>query len=268
LLWAPENWFFERRQKESLSPFLEKYSMLFELFPFTIGLLGSLHCFGMCGPLVLAWSIFMKNPGELPVCGESAAGPPPVPAALPFSGCLHHLSFHLGRITSYGVLGALAASLFQAAELSRIFFRFRGSMTVFGGVLMILMGMVLLRVLPLPSAVYKAVAAPVGWFGGTFPRLLRSRSISSKFLLGLAVGLLPCCLLWAMVLTAAATQDPARGALVMVLFGLGTMPALLAAGACAFFFPARLRLLGERVAAATVAVAGVAMVLHGAGILG
>lgn len=243
--------------------------MLFELFPFTVGLLGSLHCLGMCGPLVLAWSIFMKNsPGDLPSCRDSAAGPALAPASPPFNGGLHHLSFHLGRIMSYGILGALAAGLFQAAELSRVFFRFRGGMTMFGGVLMILMGMVLLRALPLPSTVSKAAAAPVAWLGGAFPRLLRSRSISSKLLLGMAVGVLPCCLLWAMILTAAATRDPLKGAMVMVLFGLGTMPALVAAGACAFFFPARWRLMGERTAAATVTVAGVVMVLHGAGILG
>jgi sulfite exporter TauE/SafE len=166
------------------------------------------------------------------------------------------------------VLGALAAGLFQAAELSQVFFRLRGGLNLIGGVLMVLVGLILLRVLPLPSSVSRAAAAPVAWFGGTFPRLIRSRSISSKLLLGLAVGLLPCCLLWAMVLTAAATQDPARGALVMIMFGLGTMPALVAAGAFALFFPARVRFLGERLAAVSVTIAGLVMVLNGAGIFG
>jgi hypothetical protein len=162
----------------------------------------------------------------------------------------------------------LAAGLFQAAELSRVFFRLRGSMNILVGALMFLMGLVLLRILPLPSVFSKAANAPMSMFGGMFPRLLHSRSISSKLMLGLVLGLLPCCLLWAMILTAAATQDPARGALVMVLFGLGTMPSLLAAGAFALFFPARIRLLGERIAAVSVAAAGLVMVLNGAGIFG
>ena len=74
------------------------------LAPFLIGLFGSLHCLGMCGPLVMAYSLHIKNPET------QAAGLSPSPWG---KGFLHHLAYHLGRLTTYGILGALAAGSFS-----------------------------------------------------------------------------------------------------------------------------------------------------------
>ena len=61
-------------------------------------------------------------------------------------------------------------------------------------------------------------------------RLLRRLSGLAGLPLGLALGLLPCGLLYAALLAASATGGPAQGAIAMLIFGLGTMPALMAVG--------------------------------------
>jgi uncharacterized protein len=214
-----------------------------------IGFLGSLHCLGMCGPLVLAYSLQVSGTAT----SSHSSG-----ALLFQSGIVHHLAFHLGRLLTYGILGALAALLFQLAAAERLLFDLRSVMTLAGGVLMVLMGLVLLRVVPLPGlSLLTSGDSPAK---GRFAAFLGSRSPSSKMALGLAVGFLPCGLSWAMVVKAATTQHLLAGFLVMVSFGLGTVPALLLPGVSASFLSLRWRLMGERAAALSVIVMGLILI--------
>jgi sulfite exporter TauE/SafE len=214
----------------------------------TIGFLGSLHCLGMCGPLVLAYSLHLPK-ADTPSWSK---------------GLLHHGLFHIGRMLSYGLLGALAAALFHAADLGRILFNIRVNMTLLGGVFMIALGLGLLRLIPLPA---QWVGSPWGkgsWLSRWIPHLLRSDRVWSKMALGFATGFLPCGLSWAMIVTAATTQNPVAGFLTMAAFGLGTVPALLLTGISSSLVSLRMRLLGERAAALSVTVMGLVMVFKGA----
>ncbi|NTV42535.1 MAG: hypothetical protein HGA63_04460 [Syntrophobacteraceae bacterium] len=85
--------------------------------------------------------------------------------------------------------------------------------------------------------------------------------------LGACIGFLPCCLSWAMILTAASTMDSWRGFKTMMAFGLGTIPALFCAGLFASFMTARTRLLGERAAGFAVAAMCVHLLLTGLGVI-
>ncbi|MDY0042528.1 MAG: sulfite exporter TauE/SafE family protein [Desulforhabdus sp.] len=229
--------------------------MLELLAPFSIGFIGSLHCLGMCGPLVLAYSLHIRSDQKQPTDTLSTAWK---------SGFWHHSGFHLGRIITYGLLGALAAGLFHLADLSRFFADLRGSMTLLGGALMVLIGLVLLHVLPLPSFLTSVPTGTDTLWGRSVPRLLRSHSVGSKLLLGLATGFLPCGLSWAMIIKAATTQNPAAGFLTMAAFGLGTVPALFLTGLSASVLSLKTRILGEKVAAVSVIAMGLILVFKGA----
>jgi len=225
------------------------------LAPFSIGFVGSLHCLGMCGPLVLAYSLHIKSDQAQPSNQLGAAWK---------SGFWHHTAFHLGRIITYGVLGAIAAALFHLADLSSLFAGLRGSMTLLGGVLMVLLGLVLLQVLPLPAFLTSVPTGTSSLWGRSVPRLLRSQSVGSKMVLGLATGFLPCGLSWAMIIKAATTQNPAAGFLTMAAFGSGTVPALFLTGLSASVLSLKTRLLGEKVAAVSVIAMGMILVFKGA----
>jgi len=216
--------------------------------PFGIGFVGSLHCLGMCGPLVLAYSLNLQgNEGSYTARNS-----------------LHHALFHLGRLTTYGLLGALGALLFYAADLDRIFVQIRGSMTLLGGAVMIGLGLMLLKILPLPQSLAQLPAGSAMRAGGPMAALFQSGKPHSKIVLGLATGFLPCGLSWAMIVKAATTQHPASGFLTMVSFGLGTVPALFLTGFAASFITFKMRLLGDKIAAAAIIVMGLILVAKGA----
>jgi len=219
----------------------------------SIGFLGSLHCLGMCGPLILAYSLQLGRAQT----SASTSGDLGLQ-----SGLSHHLAFHLGRLTTYGFLGAVAGLLFHLANLERLFFNLRSGLTLVGGALMILMGLALMRIMPLPEMAIlpfngSRMKASLG-------RLLSAQGRSSKMVLGMAVGFLPCGLSWAMIVKAATTQNPLAGFLIMVAFGLGTVPALFLPGLSASLLSLESRLVGERLAALSVIAMGLILVSKGA----
>jgi len=224
------------------------------LAPFLIGLLGSLHCLGMCGPLVMVYSVHIKSPES------RAGGSDPAPWVKGFS---HHLAYHSGRLMTYGILGALAAGLFEVIGFA-LYLNIRHGLTLVGGVLIIILGLVLLKVVPLPG-LFSRIPLPPRFLGDRFlPALLQSPGAMSKMVLGLTSGFLPCCLTASMLVTAATTEDMARGFMTMVAFGLGTVPALLAIGISASLLTLRTRIIGERMAALSVVALGLLLVLKGA----
>ena len=219
----------------------------------SIGFLGSLHCLGMCGPLILAYSLQFGR----------VQTPASTPGALRFqSGVSHHLAFHLGRLTTYGFLGAVAGLLFHLANLETLFYNVRSGLTLVGGALMILMGLALMRILPLPGMA--AFSFNGSRMQALLGRLLNSQGRSSRMLMGMAVGFLPCGLSWAMIIKAATTQNPMAGFLIMAAFGLGTVPALFLPGISASLLSLRSRLMGERLAALSVIAMGLILVFKGA----
>jgi uncharacterized protein len=221
---------------------------------FFIGLVGSLHCLGMCGPLVMAYSLHLR-----PVDSSRSV---PVKAAWPL-GISHHLAFHAGRILTYGLLGALAATLAHLTAFNQVLGNLRGGFTLGAGALMVLLGLILLKVLPFPLLSLPSIG-PSSFWGKIFPRLFQAQSLSSKLALGLATGFLPCLLSWALILKAATTGNPLSGFLITTAFGLGTVPALFLTGLSASLLSLRARFFGERIAAVSVILMGMILIFKGA----
>ena len=176
------------------------------------------HCAPMCGPFVL---------GQV---SDRLAG---IPAArLCESARLSNallLSYHAGRLTTYAGLGALAGSAVVPADF------WSGALPA--GLLLLaallFLGHALARLAPgLRPALPALDRAPPGWarlVAQIAARVDRSRP-GGGFFLGVALGFLPCGLLYAAIAAAAGTGSAAGGALAMLAFGLGTVPGLIAVG--------------------------------------
>ncbi len=228
---------------------------MFELLaPFLIGFIGSVHCVGMCGPLVLAYSLHIKRKG---------AEAPSTVAPHWEKGLSHHIAFHSGRILSSGLLGILSAALLQKIGSFEFQGNLRGGATLFGGVLMIFFGLVLLKIVPLPGFFTSLSTGSTSFWRRLVPPLFQSQHLGSKLILGLSAGFLPCGLSWAMIVKSATTANIGKGFLTMISFGLGTVPALFLIGFSASFLSLRVRFLGERVAALAVIVMGLILVFKG-----
>lgn len=164
---------------------------------FLLGLVGSLHCAGMCGPLVLA----------LPMTGGSGA-----------SGPWGRVIYHVGRITTYALLGAVFGLLGATLGLAGL-----QRWVSLGAGAAILIGLVASSRLGLKTPAFQAV----GWIKSAFARLLQRRTFASLLLLGGINGLLPCGLVYAACAGAIASGGFFSGVEYMAMFGLGTLPMML-----------------------------------------
>lgn len=224
---------------------------------FVVGLFGSLHCLGMCGPLVMAYSLHIKTPA-----GEDG---PSSPSSWT-KGFSHHLAFHAGRLLVYSLLGALAAGLFRLIGLN-LYLNVRGGFILAGGGLIVLMGLAFLQVLPFPKLLVFLPETIQSLWPRTLPALFKKPGAPSKAVLGGACGLLPCCLSCSMLIKAALTENIGQGFLTMTVFGLGTFPVLLAVGLSASLLTLRTRLIGGRLAALAVITMGLVLIIRGGHLL-
>ena len=200
------------------------------------GLLGGVHCVGMCGGIVAAFSL---RPG----------GPTPGPGL--------HLAYNLGRVLSYMLFGALAGALGGSLEIAK-FLPVQTLLYVLAQVVMILLGLYLAGLSQ--SVLVFERAGSVLWRAvkPLFQKLLPVRSVPQAVVAGMAWGWLPCGLVYSVLVSALAAGSATSGAALMLAFGLGTLPNLLGMGLFARSLqPFLQRLLIRRIAGLTVAGLGV-----------
>ncbi|SMF04331.1 hypothetical protein SAMN02745866_00340 [Alteromonadaceae bacterium Bs31] len=172
-----------------------------------LGLMGAGHCIGMCGGL--AAGLAFANGGK---------------SAFFRFGIL--LSYNIGRVFSYALIGALFAFVFGGVDqLSPL-----PVLRLISGILLIGMGLYLAdwwrgltRLEALGGHVWKYLA-PLG------KKLMPVTRLDTALLLGAIWGWLPCGLVYSVLALAAVQTDPVSGAMVMAAFGLGTLPAILFGG--------------------------------------
>jgi len=196
---------------------------------FTIGLMGGAHCLGMCGGIMSALSFS-------------------VPDTEPRKRLRILLSYNVGRISSYTLIGALAGSLgYQVAGAGGV-----SVLRVLAALLLIAMGLYLadwwrgLTYLEKAGGSLWRRIQPLG------KSLMPVRSGSAAFLLGGLWGWLPCGLVYTAVAYALAQADGWRAAMVMLAFGLGTLPAVLMGGLMAERTKALLQRRGFRLTMAII----------------
>jgi uncharacterized protein len=172
------------------------------LFPaLLLGLAGSLHCVGMCGPLLLAL---------------------PLDAAGKWNVVRQMLVYHSGRILTYAALGLLFGLLGKGLAVAGL----QKILSISAGVFMLGMAFMawrfekLVTALPGFGSFTQKVKSGIG-------NLMRNNSGGSTFFIGLLNGLLPCGMVYAAFAGAIATTGGPDGGLFMMMFGLGTLPLLL-----------------------------------------
>ncbi|AXA94814.1 sulfite exporter TauE/SafE family protein [Massilia sp. YMA4] len=200
--------------------------MSLNLLPvFVVGLAGSVHCIGMCGGIVGALS-----------AGAPRRTIPIVPAngtavlALADSGVARVLAYNAGRIGSYMVAGALAAGLVNgAASLARIA-AWQGFAYLLANFMLIALGLYLMDAWRGLAHVEQAGKMLWRRVQPLMRPLLPMDTLPKAFALGGLWGWVPCGMVYSVLLTALLSGSAAGGAAVMLVFGLGTLPMLLALG--------------------------------------
>jgi hypothetical protein len=165
---------------------------------FIFGLISSLHCIGMCGAIAMM----------LPVDRDNSA-----------KKVTQILTYHMGRLTAYAMIGFLFGLLGKGLFLAGI----QQELSLFIGIMMILIIAIPERTFSkynFSKPLYRIISYVKTALGSQF----KKRSYSSLFTIGLLNGFLPCGLVYVALFGAIAMQSVSLGTFYMILFGLGTVP--------------------------------------------
>ncbi|SFU33316.1 hypothetical protein SAMN05216480_101803 [Pustulibacterium marinum] len=207
---------------------------------FILGLLGSFHCVGMCGPIA-----FML----------------PLDRDKPLKKFFQILSYHFGRFTSYASVGAIFGILGTGFYLSG----YQQQLSIAVGILMIIAVVLPTKTLQktgITKPIFKAISNVKSALGKQF----KKRSFSSLFSIGFLNGLLPCGLVYMAIFGALALGKPIESALYMIAFGLGTLPLMSAAAYLGNFLTIATRQRIQKLVPVFVAIIGVFFILRGLGL--
>lgn len=203
------------------------------------GLLGSLHCIGMCGPIAFMLPVDRIHRGKMA-----------------FQVGL----YHIGRLLSYGIIGLLFGFLGKGLYL----FGLQQKLSIVVGAVMILIVLWPRKQMVLPGT--RPVFRLISTLKSALGKQLRKRTPDTFLTLGLLNGLLPCGLVYMALLGAMATGSPAMGALYMLVFGLGTVPLMSAAVAVGKLAKQPFQRSFRKFVPYLVAAIGVLFILRGMGL--
>lgn len=167
---------------------------------FTLGLLGSFHCIGMCGPIALS------IPGQSRSAGAMLS---------------RGLLYNSGRIFTYAFLGFGLGILGMGATIAG----YQNLLSIILGVLIVIFAIV--PRIKLPGKLTKIYQDFQTMINSSISTLFKKRSASSSFLIGLLNGFLPCGFVVTALAVALVTDTALHSSMYMALFGLGTLPVML-----------------------------------------
>lgn len=168
---------------------------------FLIGLGGSLHCIGMCGPLMFS-SLINNTNGSI--------------------SFIDWLLYQSGRIIIYAIWGIV----FGAIGTSARWFGLQQNISLNLGIGMLVI-LVLTKLFPAFERKFSNILLAQFWKSKLLS-LLQSKTKGSDFIAGMLNGILPCGLVYVALAGATAVQEPIKGGLFMIVFGIGTLPLLSA----------------------------------------
>ncbi|KAF0198803.1 MAG: hypothetical protein FD166_1055 [Bacteroidetes bacterium] len=204
---------------------------------FLVGLVGSAHCAGMCGPIALALPLRSDNWTRRITGG---------------------LIYNTGRVLTYVVLGFIFGLVGKGLHMAG----FQLWTSVIVGTLMIAYVVIPLLFRKVPSAGNLLEGFSSRVMGG-FRKLFSNSSYASLFGIGLLNGVLPCGLVYVAVAGALNTGDVVPGMLYMALFGAGTIPVMLAVSLAGTMISLKLRVFINRLSPYVIVILGVLIILRG-----
>ena len=174
--------------------------MLYSAFIF--GLISRFHCVGMCGPIAMMLPVDRNNEAKK---------------------VTQIITYHIGKLTAYGILGLIFGLLGRSFYLAGM----QQQLSIIVGVLMIVVALVPEKIFAkynFSKPVYKIISKVKSSLGQQF----KNKSYKSLFTIGLLNGFLPCGMVYVAIFGAIAMQSVSLGVLYMLLFGIGTIPMLTA----------------------------------------
>jgi len=168
-----------------------------------VGFLGSFHCLGMCAPIIWAVPDASQNRSKW---------------------LANKLTYNFGRVITYSVLGAIVGLL---GELFA-FAGFQQWLSIIAGVAMIF-GVIIFKGEMPKTTIFKPLAKVMVWVKTKMSKLIMAKGWKANLSLGIVNGLLPCGLVYVALMAAVSMGDFFGGAAYMALFGLGTLPMMIAA---------------------------------------
>jgi len=205
---------------------------------FLMGLIGSVHCIGMCGPLVMA----------LPISQQTH-----------FKKWQSILLYHAGKISSYAVLGILLGMFGSQLPL----FGVQENLSIVMGSIMLLY-VIYIYVIKSQLApkflkfnlLYTFIVKKMGY-------LFKSKNRAVFYFIGILNGLLPCGMIYVALTSALATQNILQGGLIMTFFGIGTMPALIMVAIGGQYFSMAIRKNLQNLLPVFIFSMGILLILRG-----
>ncbi len=200
---------------------------------FFVGLLGGVHCLGMCGSIAGLLTAQLPKPSPR---SSSAGGGGGKRLSLERTGFNDgarwpfHLAYNGGRLASYTVAGALAGAIGQAGLLWRDAVPVQHLLFALSSLMLVALGLYLAGIRNAVRHIEQAGGVLWRHVQPLTRSLLPVTTLPRALLLGALWGWLPCGLVYSVLVTALASGDMQGGALVMLAFGLGTLPNLLAIG--------------------------------------
>jgi sulfite exporter TauE/SafE len=207
---------------------------------FILGLLGSLHCVGMCGPIA-----FML----------------PVDRSNSFKKISQIGVYHFGRLLAYSIIGLV----FGLVGKSLYIFGFQQQLSIAIGVIMIVLVLIPYKTLGkynLSKPLNKLISKVKSNLG----KALKKKTADTFLTIGFLNGFLPCGLVYMAVFGAVATGSLAEGSLYMVLFGLGTIPLMTTAIYLGKFLNTTVKQRIQKAIPVFVVLIGVLFILRGLGL--
>ena len=207
---------------------------------FVLGLLGSFHCIGMCGPIAFALPLDRSSKGKM---------------------LFQTFLYHLGRLITYSLIGVLFGLIGRGLFLSGIQQR-----------LSILMGIIMIATVVIPVKVFnrfqitKPLYKIIGQVKKQLGLYLNKKSNKSIFLIGFFNGFLPCGLVYMALIGAVATSNTFLGASYMFLFGMGTIPMMTLAVYAGNVFKVSIRNKIQKAIPVFVVIIGLLFILRGMGL--
>ena len=205
-----------------------------------LGLMGSLHCVGMCGPIAFMLPVDRSN--KYKKIGQI-------------------FIYHSGRLLAYSIIGLIFGLLGKGLYL----FGMQQKLSIAIGVLMIVFVLIPYRTFNkynLSKPIYKLISKVKNRLG----QELKKKSPDTFLTIGFLNGFLPCGLVYMALFGAIAMGDAAQGSLYMFLFGLGTIPLMTSAIYFSGFLKGSMRKRVQRLIPVFVIVIGVLFILRGMGL--
>ena len=191
---------------------MSSIEVLYLTFLATGFIVGFGHCIGMCGPIVVSFSLNLKTKGVM----------------------ASNLLYHAGRVSTYAVLGGVMGATGSFTRITTGIGSLQKGAMVFAGLIIIVMGLGMSGWIPL-GQIFGDYCRPEGIIARSFRKLSGIQSTAAFLPLGLVLGLLPCGPVYAALIAAARlgmeTQNTFKAVLsgmgLMIVFGIGTIPSLL-----------------------------------------